>query len=286
MNVDFVAIDVETANANLASICQIGTAGCAGGRLLEEWESYVDPEDFFDDINVGIHGIDERTVRGAPTIAGLAGKLYQLLDDRVAVCHTHFDRVATRQAFAKYGLREPTCQWVDSARVTRRAWEEFADSGYGLSKICKWLGYKYDAHDALEDAKAAAHVFNAAIQKTGLTVADWLARAAQPIGANAAGEIARDGNVEGPCYGEVLVFTGTLQFPRREAADMAAKVGCKVAPGVTRRTTILVLGEEYGAQMAGHEISNKHRKAQELIAAGRPIRIITETDFLQLVQMA
>lgn len=33
----------------------------------------------------------------------------------------------------------------------------------------------------------------------------------------------------------------------------------------------------------GHEKSNKHRKAEELIAKGKPIRILTETDFLSMV---
>ena len=52
---DFVAIDVETANADMASICQIGLAKFKDGKLVEEWSSLVDPEDYFDFINVDIH---------------------------------------------------------------------------------------------------------------------------------------------------------------------------------------------------------------------------------------
>jgi len=65
----FVAIDVETANPDMASICQIGLARYEQGLLTEEWKSYIDPEDYFDDINIFIHGIDESTVRGAPVLA-------------------------------------------------------------------------------------------------------------------------------------------------------------------------------------------------------------------------
>ena len=262
MDADFVAIDVETANADLASICQIGIASYGCGRLLAEWKSYVDPEDFFDGMNVSIHGIDEETVKGAPTISVLAGEIYKLLDDQVVVCHTHFDRAATSQAFAKQGLREPLCQWLDSARVARRAWEHFASSGYGLKKICKWLGYKYKAHDALEDAKASANVLIAAIQQTGLSVTDWQRRVQRPIDpANTGAPIARNGNPDGPLFGDVLVFTGELEMPRREAADLAARVGCKVEPGVTQRTTLLVVGDQDVRRLAGHEKSTKHRKA-------------------------
>jgi len=41
---EFVAIDVETANADMASICQIGIARFADGLLTSEWETYVDPQ--------------------------------------------------------------------------------------------------------------------------------------------------------------------------------------------------------------------------------------------------
>ena len=68
---NFVAIDVETANADMASICQIGIAKYADGMLVEEWKSYVDPEDYFDGINVSIHGLDESVVKGAPTFPSL-----------------------------------------------------------------------------------------------------------------------------------------------------------------------------------------------------------------------
>jgi DNA polymerase-3 subunit epsilon len=68
---NFVAIDVETANADMASICQIGLVKYVNGVPAEEWKTYVDPEDYFDGINVDIHGIDEAVVRGAPTFAEL-----------------------------------------------------------------------------------------------------------------------------------------------------------------------------------------------------------------------
>jgi DNA polymerase III subunit epsilon len=61
---DFVAIDVETANADMASICQIGIATFENGALAGEWKTYVDAQDHFDGINESIHGIDESTVAG------------------------------------------------------------------------------------------------------------------------------------------------------------------------------------------------------------------------------
>ncbi len=279
---DFVAIDVETANADMASICQVGVASFKGGRLCQEWKTYVDPEDYFDAINVSIHGIDEKTVAGAPCFPDIAAQICQFVDGQVVLCHTHFDRVAVSQVHEKYDLCAPTCTWLDSARVARRAWEQFARGGYGLRNVCSALGYDFNHHDALEDAKAAAHILLAASAKTGLDIAGWLRRVEQPIDPRS-GMIAREGNPQGPFAGEVLVFTGALSIPRREAADMASSIGCTVEGGVTKRTTILVVGDQDVMKLAGHEKSSKHRKAECLMRAGQAIRVLRETDFKQLV---
>ena len=286
---EFVAIDVETANADMSSICQIGLARYENGALSEEWKSYIDPEDYFDGINVSIHGIDESVVRGAPKFAEVADHLYGFLHNRVVVSHTHFDRVSLKQALEKYRIHPPRCEWLDSARVARRAWETFAWSGYGLYNVSTTLGYEFKHHDALEDAKAAGNIILAAIDQSGLDLEGWLKRVKQPIDPSHSGTgqaITRDGDPEGPLYGEVLVFTGALEIPRREAADMAAKIGCQVAPGLTKKTTMLVVGDQDIKRLAGHEKSSKHRKAEELISKGLSIRILRESDFRELVKLS
>lgn len=178
---DFVALDVETANADMASICQIGVARFADGRIVEEWESLLDPEDYFDFVNVSIHGIDEEDVIGYPTFPAVVGELDRFLKDQVCVCHTHFDRVSIARARAKYSLPEFEITWLDSARVARRTWEDCAWSGYGLANVCEKIGYEFEHHDALEDAKACGHILLAAIDVSGLDLDTWRKRVRQPI---------------------------------------------------------------------------------------------------------
>ncbi len=282
---EFVAIDVETANADMSSICQIGTAIFTDGLVSAEWKTYINPEDYFDDLNVSIHGIDDRMVENAPIISDVADKIYECLNGRIAVSHTHFDHVAVQQALQKYGLHPPNCTWLDSARVARRAWEEFAWRGYGLANVCEWLGYTFAHHDALEDAKAAGHVINEAVKRTRLSIDEWLLRVKKPINAVSSEPIRREGNPDGALYGEVVVFTGALEIARREAADMASRIGCQVASGVTKHTTILVVGDQDLMRLAGHDKSSKHRKAEALISAGQQIRILRETDFRALIDL-
>ncbi len=284
---EFIAIDVETANSDIASICQIGLVHYLNGELVEQWKTYINPEDEFNIFNIKVHGIDESTVQGAPKFYEIVDKLNSFFDNKIVVSHTHFDIDSISQAAEKYGIENPECVWLDSARVTRRTWKEFATKGYGLHNVCKYLGYEFKHHDALEDAKAAAHILLKAMECTNLDIQDWLQRVEEPINTQAAHKkIKREGNSEGPLYGETLVFTGALEMPRREAADIAAKIGCKVLPGVNKQTTMLVVGDRDVRHLSGTKKSSKHRKAEELMAKGSKIRIITETDFIKIAKIS
>ena len=57
--VTFNSIDVETANADRASICQIGIVHIRDGEIEDRWQTLVNPEDWFDPWNISIHGIEE-----------------------------------------------------------------------------------------------------------------------------------------------------------------------------------------------------------------------------------
>ena len=280
---EFVALDVETANADLASICQIGMVSFDNGSIVDVWKTLVDPEDEFDPMNVSIHGIDEQMAVGAPKIPELAGLLYERLTDRIVASHTAFDRVAVGRAHDRYQLPQVQCTWLDTARVTRRTWPQFSRSGYGLASVAAVCEIDFAHHDAAEDARAAGLILMHAVQKTGLSVAEWVIRSTKPIDPNASSSVARDGNPDGPLAGEVVVFTGTLAITRREAADLAAAAGCDVANSVTKSVTLLVVGDQDVRRLGGHERSSKYRKAENLIREGHGLRILRESDFRALV---
>jgi DNA polymerase-3 subunit epsilon len=287
----FVAIDFETANADLASICQVGVVTFDDGRVFESWGSLVNPQDYFDRINVDIHGINEAAVKNAPTFQQIYAAMLDRLQDQVVVSHTLFDRAALSQAIAKHNLPSISCHWLDSANVVRRAWTQWSCKGYGLTNVCGELGIIYTPHDAVEDARAAGEVLLRAIRTTGIALDAWMTRVDQPINLRSTDRInhrfpesiTMDGNPDGVLAGEEMVFTGALTFPRREAAILAAEAGCDVVANVRKTTTLLVVGDQDVKPLAGHEKSIKHRKAEELIAKGHAIRILRESDFLHLV---
>jgi len=286
---DFTSIDVETANPDLSSICQIGVVQFRDGAIAHRWKTYVNPNDYFDPINVSVHGIRESDVLSAPTFADIADQLRNYLTSSVVCHHTAFDRTAIYAAHSRHELTAPDVQWLDTARVVRRTWLDRSRSGYGLRPVAEMLGITFNHHDAEEDARAAGEILLHAISASGLSVAEWLVRANRPITSSSSSTSerhTRDGNPEGPLFGEIVVFTGTLSLPRRDAADMAAEAGCDVGGSVTKTTTLLVVGDQDVTKLAGHTKSTKHRKAESCIEKGQPIRILRETDFQMLLATA
>jgi len=283
--VRFVALDVETANPDMSSICQIGIVHFEDGEVVDSWSSLVNPKDYFDDMNVSIHGIEEADVRGAPDFKQASAEVARRIAGQVVAIHTAFDRSAITRASLKHGVEPPECLWLNTASVARRAWPEVAQKGYGLSALSKKFGIEFEHHNAVEDARAAGLILVRAMAEASLDLEAWMDRVKHPLGPNGSDSMARDGDPEGSLFGEVVVFTGALAIPRREAVDMAAKAGCETADGVTKHTTLLVVGDQDIRLLNGHEKSNKHRKAEELIAKGIPIRILTESDFASMVGM-
>lgn len=286
---DFVVVDVETANFDLASICQVGIAAFSNGVLEDTYKTLVNPVDYFSPVHFSIHGIDDYAVKDAPVWTDVFPSVREILEGKVAVCHTHFDCASLNLASERNGLHLIQCQWLDSSRVVRETWPQFAKAGYGLPNLAAHFGIEYGAHDALEDARCAGLILLKAIAESGTSLEDWVECVEMPLHTGKSKQwpspVKREGNPEGRLHGEVLVFTGEMSISRVIAADAAAAAGCRVDSGITKHTTMVVIGDEEIRKSEQQDKSLKHRKAEAYIAKGIPIRIIGESDFKRIVAL-
>ncbi|WP_233557129.1 3'-5' exonuclease [Gemmobacter lutimaris] len=154
----FFALDVETANHDRGSICQIGVACVRPDHSIDTWMTYVDPRvDRW--VFTSLHGISARTVQGAPTFPEVLSMLRGALSGTIVYQHSGFDRSAIAAACGNCGHPIPDWTWRDSVQVARRAWPELrGNGGHGLASLKRHLGLVFRHHDAGEDARAAAEV--------------------------------------------------------------------------------------------------------------------------------
>ncbi|MFC7292556.1 3'-5' exonuclease [Hirschia litorea] len=155
----FVALDVETANNDRASICQIGLACVDWDNQISKWSIYVDPEVSFSSFNSKLHGINADTVARASAFPDVWGRLGPFLKQFSMVQHSRFDELAINAACQKYMLDIPRLKWTDSVKVAQHAWPQFkGNGGHGLASLKKRLGLSFKHHDAGEDAGASAQI--------------------------------------------------------------------------------------------------------------------------------
>ena len=167
----FNAIDVETANADPTSICQVGIVRICDGKIKQQLSFLINPEQGFSPENVRIHGIDELMVKNAETLPQVMDRLRRLLEGTVLVSHTAFDRIALEGAMSRYGLGLIQATWLDSARIAQRAWpDRYGGRRQGLARIAGDLDIAFRHHDAVEDARVAAEIVLLACRHTGLDI--------------------------------------------------------------------------------------------------------------------
>ena len=277
----FVAVDVETANKQKASICQIGLAMVKENGDISTLGILIDPEDSFDSFNTALHGINQKTVKGAQTFDSVLKILRPFLERHVLIQHSPFDKGAVNAACEKYNLNILGSEWMDSVKIAREAWPELKGrGGHGLESLKNYLGLAFKHHDAEEDARAAAQVTLLAEEKTGqhFSIISTFKTKSYPK------PIALKGNTQGPLYGHIACFTGQLTMSRLEAASFSAQAGIEVKVAMSKKVTLLIVGDQDIASPDGNAKSSKHRKAEELIENGSDIRIIGEAEFLKLIK--
>ncbi|PHR57935.1 MAG: exonuclease [Robiginitomaculum sp.] len=173
----FIALDVETANrSNQGSICQIGIAKYTNGILVDSFETLINPNDNFSQNNISIHGITPNDVADAPTFPEAIKGILTFIGTHHIVAHTSFDKRALNKACHDHDLETINNPWTDSALIARRTWDEVSKRGYNLPNLCDILDFEYEAHDALEDAKACANVLLSAMEHSEVNLAKIISR--------------------------------------------------------------------------------------------------------------
>ncbi|WP_146589572.1 exonuclease domain-containing protein [Puniceibacterium confluentis] len=282
----FSVIDVETANADYSSICQVGIVNFENGAIISSKNYLIDPQSYFDPFNVGIHGINQKDVAGKMNFKEAYQEISASLREKIVVHHGHFDFTAFNRCYDKHFLPPIKCDWLDNTKIVRRTWSEFSRKGYSLKSLANHFGIELDHHDAVSDAKAAGLIFCKALTESGTLAADWLELVKMPItGQNLRSDVKREGDPNAPFYGETIVFTGSLVIARQTAADVEQQLGFDVRPGVTKNTSYICAGIQNLDSLIGYAKSSKQRKAESLRNAGQEISFLSEDDFWELAKI-
>ena len=85
--------------------------------------------------------------------------------------------------------------------------------------------------------------------------------------------------------GSVFVITGKFTYAERdEISIVIEKLGGSVSSGVSQKVNYLLVGAGSSAGWSGGNYGNKIVRALELKSQGFPLKIVSETNFLTILQ--
>lgn len=304
----FVALDVETANENWGSICQIGAVRYRDGEATDALSLLCQPPvGGFAPENTAIHGITEDDVARAPSFAEVFPTIVEFLGSDPMVAHNvQFDATALARAARYIGHDLPEVDLGCSLALSRAARLNVAD--HRLSTVAAALGVSLTHHhDASADARACGDIVvtlgrrhpgslfellgafglthgrlgpervypvlrsrPAASRKPAARPSRWQ-RVVAPDHIPAPNP---EADPSDPLCGEHVTLSGDFQpFDKSELWAALAEHGATVGKNVTKKTTILAAG-------AWETKTSKQKRAEELRAKGQEIRIWSMGDLL------
>lgn len=289
MDMDFVALDLETADRRNEAPCSIALVLVQDGEIAKEQQFYIDPETEFNPFAIRVHGITPQKVAGCPTFPDIWPQLSDILRKYPIVAHNAaFDIRVLEKAATRYGLSfvSPTVYCT-----LQLAMKNYDLPSYSLDSLCRNFGITLDRHhNSLCDAEACAKLMIRYIDEgiritPGFSLTDTSKRKTDKKRLRPADVVCQSENIDrsNPLYGQKIVFTGQLSMDRQDAMQIAVDHGAEIRSSVSKLTDILVVGTQDLSVVGSGGHSTKEKKAVELNETGQAhILIINETKFLAL----
>lgn len=307
---DFVAIDFETATPARNSACAVGLAVVRDGKLEGTFSSLIQPPTLdFDQRLIDIHGITPEAVLDAPTFAEIWPEIQRQSEGRLVVAHNAaFDVGVMAACTASEGCDPLVGQYICTVGLAQAMLPGLPN--HKLRTLANVFGLSFDHHDPAADAVACAELAVRLFRLAGPESLRAYRRDFAAFGASrevVPGGMAisislddldlkmrpDDGELSlvSPSSsdlrfeGERFVFTGELMFLNRaEAQEIVESQGGKATSSVSKKTSFVVVGDEvFDRYKRSGKTTGKLAKAVELQGAGMAIRIISESEFLDMI---
>ena len=159
----YIAFDVETPNRYNDRMSAIGITVIDNGRIAKKYYTPVNPETYFDYFNTQLTGLDEDTVRDAPTFPELWPRIAPIFESGLVVAHNAvFDLGVLRKCLQGYGIEwRRYTRYLCTVQMGRRL---LPGVGHRLNELCCFYGIPLDHHHAGSDSCACAEILLRYIQ--------------------------------------------------------------------------------------------------------------------------
>ena len=155
---DFTALDFETANRQTHSACSVALTVVRNSQIVDEYYTLINPDTWFNAMNIRVHGIREQDVIDAPYFPEVWEDMAQFFTgDQLVVAHNMaFDKRILQGTLQHYGITQPNFQTLCTVQSSRRLLKQLPN--HKLNTVAVHYGLLLNHHHALDDARACANI--------------------------------------------------------------------------------------------------------------------------------
>lgn len=305
---EFLTIDFEVASRYEYSPCSVAIYKFEKGSYTKVYSTLINVGDvFFDPQLTKLHGITAEMVKDAPLLSEVMKNICNIIQNHFLFAHNAtYDILKIINGCKECNINIPNFKYADSLMLAKRTWKGLIN--YKLDTVSDFLNIELTHHNADSDSIACGKIVLEAMKFYNsndiLSILEQIKYSYGYYEANTfykafSHKISRSSNTKSDydkaknieininadsiLNGKVIVFTGALSITREEAMKLAANCGAIPNASVTAKTNYLVVGnDDYNKFKLGNK-SNKMIKAEQLIAKGQDLEMITEDDFLELI---
>lgn len=295
---DYIVLDLETTglDANSCEIIEAAALRIRDNKIVAEYQQLCSPRNGVPDSIERLTGISCEMLDDMPMFCDIAQDFRAFIGKDIILGHN----VSFDMGFLSANCKNNPELNIDNKRIDtlsicRKFYKEWPD--HKLTTMCAELNAPDNgAHRALSDCYSTWFCF----EQMKREIANPMAKPCNPApAANTSrsfdfpnsrikiSDIKPETDLfdcNHPFYLKSCVFTGELKlFERAEAMQLVVNAGGIIRSSISSKTDFLIVGSTEDNYILHGRKSSKELEAQKLIESGKSIKILTESQFYDII---
>ena len=298
MSERIVVFDIEILNQDPTSVCAIGIVELIDQKVNSTYYSLIKPKNLsYDVYRYKVHKIKSKSLVHERRFDEVWKDIYGYFEESLVVSHDiQGDMMHLREVLKQYHLPYPSLKMSCTNVLAHLIYPKLKK--YNLTSLVEMYGYEFQAHHALEDAKATAFLIQKMLEETHHDTLEELHQSfhlefgemknkyyrhiISPESATQLLELTQ--KEDAYLYHQSVCFTGKLSMPKELLEEKTKEVSAIYSQQVSHQTNYLVIGKNGYHKVRFGKDNKKVKKALKLMKQGQDLKIVHENEYLKLLE--
>lgn len=297
MSNKITVFDIEVLNQDPASICAIGIVELKNYQIKSTYYSLIRPKNLsYDMYRYKVHKIRSKTLLKERSFKEVWRDIEHYFHNRIVVSHDiQGDLMHLREALKQYHQPYPHLYMSCTNVLAHLVYPQLKK--YKLKEVAALSQFDFQAHHALEDAKACSHILVEMMKYQNVHSIQELHEKfhlefgemkdnyyRNIISAEMVPQILNVSYQNSYLFQQSICFTGYLTTPKEVIEERTRQVGAIVSHNVSMQTNYLVIGQIGYYKTRYSKENKKVKKVLSLKKQGQDIHIVHENEYIKLLE--